>query len=82
MTILLKYNRDIHGVRVIGKTSELLDLTDSLSIELVLLAIPSADKKIVKSLVDQCSQISVPCQTLPSVFEMADRGVDASGYGL
>ncbi len=74
----VKYNRDIHGVRVIGKTSELISIIQSLSIELVVLAIPSADKETVKNMVDQCNQISVACQTLPSVFEMAGAGVDAS----
>ncbi len=43
-----------------------------------MLAIPSADRKVVKKLVDQCNQVNVPCQTLPSVFEIADHGVDAS----
>lgn len=73
-----KYNREIHGIRVIGGTSELMDLTRSLSIELVLLAIPSAENKIIKNLFEQCNQIGVPCQTLPSVFEMANLDVDAS----
>ena len=73
-----KYNRDIHGVRVIGKTAELVEVIRSISIELVVLAIPSADKNVVKGLVNECNQIRVPCQTLPSVFEMAGQGVDAS----
>ena len=72
-----KLNRDIHGIKVMGKKADLGELVRSLSIELVLLAIPSADKKTVHCFVNQCNQINVPCQILPSVFEMAGRGVDA-----
>ena len=73
-----KFNRDIHGIRVMGKTAEIEELVNSLSIELVLLAIPSADKKTVHSFVRQCNQINIPCQILPSVFEMEGHGVDAN----
>ena len=73
----LKFNRDIHGIKVMGTTGDIDALVNSLSIELVLLAIPSADKKTVHSFVKKCGQINIQCQILPAVFEMAGRDIDA-----
>lgn len=73
-----KINRDIHGVRVLGTTKELQCLVDTLEIDLVLIAVPSAENTIVRYLVDCCRDINVPCQTLPSAYEITDQCVDAS----
>jgi len=71
------FQREIHGIPVRGKTEQLAEYVAQLSIELVLLAIPSAHKSLLQRLVVECNQIGVRCQTLPSVFEMAGRQVDA-----
>lgn len=72
-----KQQRDIHGIRVVGGTEKLAEIVEFLSGELVLLAMPSAGKKVVQRLVEECRKIGVRCQTLPSVFEMAGTNVDA-----
>lgn len=69
-------HREIHGVPVYGKSDQLEQCIRELSIELVLLAIPSAHKSLLQRLVTECNRIGVRCQTLPSVFEMAGRQVD------
>lgn len=71
------HKREIHGIPVQGGTDMLLDCVRALSIELVLIAIPSADKTLLQKLVLECQEIGVSCQTLPSTFEMAGRQVDA-----
>jgi FlaA1/EpsC-like NDP-sugar epimerase len=71
------HKREIHGIPVQGGTDRLSECVNALSVELVLLAMPSADKSLLQRLVLECNQIGVRCQTLPSVFEMAGRQVDA-----
>jgi FlaA1/EpsC-like NDP-sugar epimerase len=73
--VMLK--REIHGIPVRGKTDQLAECVAELSIELVLLAIPSAHKSFLQRLVLECNRLGVRCMTLPSVFEMAGRQVDA-----
>jgi FlaA1/EpsC-like NDP-sugar epimerase len=70
------HKREIHGIPVQGGTDRLSECVNALSVELVLLAMPSADKSLLQRLVLECNQIGVRCQTLPSVFEMAGRQVD------
>jgi FlaA1/EpsC-like NDP-sugar epimerase len=71
------YKREIHGVPVQGGTDRLGECVRMLSVELVVLAMPSADKALLQRLVLECNRLGVQCQTLPSVFEMAGRQVDA-----
>lgn len=69
--------REIHGVRVVGGTDEIPSIVRDMDIELVILAIPSADKKVLRHLVQLCREVDVPCQTLPSVLEMKGMEVEA-----
>jgi len=73
----LKQQREIHGIRVVGDTGSLAEIVELLACDLVILAMPSAGRKTVQRLVEECSQIGVQCKTLPSVFEIADMPVDA-----
>lgn len=70
-----KHNREIHGVPVAGGLIELRSIAESLSIELVIFAIPSADRSVMKEVFSQCNAMDLPCQTLPSLFEMAGEEV-------
>ncbi len=70
-------NREIHGIRVVGETMDLPRIVSKQEIELVILAIPSAGKKVIRHLVQLCRQVNVVCQTLPSVLEMKGMDVDA-----
>lgn len=72
-----KQEREIHGIRVVGDTDNLAEIVGYLSVELVLLAITSAGKSVIQRIVNECNELGVQCQTLPSVFEMAGMQVDA-----
>ena len=73
-----KQGREIHGVRVIGTTNSIENIVKALEIELVLLAMPSADKSTIQRVVSLCNKAKVECRTLPSVFEMKGADVDAA----
>ncbi len=70
-------NREIHGVRVIGKTEDISSVVPDQNIELVIIAIPSAGKKVIRHLVQLCREVNTVCQTLPTVHEMQGMDVDA-----
>ncbi|OKY73777.1 MAG: polysaccharide biosynthesis protein [Desulfobulbaceae bacterium DB1] len=65
-----KHGREIHGVRVYGSLDDIEDLVGSYDIELVLLAIPSAGRKVVQRVASVCAKIGVTCHTLPSLQDM------------
>ncbi len=70
-------NREIHGIRVVGNTEEISAIVSELDIEMVILAIPSAGKTVIRHLVQLCQALNVVCLTLPSVLEMKGGDVDA-----
>lgn len=65
------HNREIHGIPVAGSIDSLEEIAPGFGCELVLIAIPSADKTLLQSIVAQCNRIEIPYKTLPSVLEIA-----------
>jgi len=71
-----KHGRDLHGIRVYGEISTIPQIVKMLDVELVLFAIPSADKVVLKRLIAECVQQGIACKTLPSIYEMPNGNVD------
>ncbi|HFD80710.1 MAG TPA: polysaccharide biosynthesis protein [Gammaproteobacteria bacterium] len=61
----MKQGREIHGIRVFGRCDDLVDLSERLAVDLVVLAIPSAKSRQMRRLVALCEQAGVPFRTLP-----------------
>lgn len=73
-----KHGLEIHGVRVVGGSGELAQCIDNLSIDVVLLAMPTAPAPLVRKMVKQCAEAKVACRTVPSLPELADGKVEVS----
>ena len=71
------HKREIHGVRIVGATKDIPVVVNKLDIALVILAIPSAGREIVRELAELCRRARVTCLTLPSVHELSGHEVDA-----
>ncbi|MDD5757637.1 MAG: nucleoside-diphosphate sugar epimerase/dehydratase [Desulfobulbaceae bacterium] len=73
---ILKHGREIRGVRVLGSLTDLATIGQQLSIETVLLAIPSARRESILSMVKECSRLELECKTLPSIFELTGQQIE------
>jgi FlaA1/EpsC-like NDP-sugar epimerase len=73
-----KHGRELHGVRILGSTSDLVHTIDQHAIDVVLLAIPSAGSSLTRMTVEGCRDSNVRCVTLPSLEELDDGRVDVS----
>ncbi len=73
-----RQGQEVHGVRIIGRVDDLPQAVKSFSVEVVLLAIPSAPHQLVRRISEQCREMDVPCRVLPSIAEMADGRVTVS----
>ncbi|TNF91509.1 MAG: polysaccharide biosynthesis protein, partial [Gammaproteobacteria bacterium] len=65
-----KKGREIHGIRILGTIDQLPKLVPELAIELVLIAIPSANHHEMKRLVEYCEQANVMFKTLPTTVDV------------
>lgn len=66
-----KQGTEILGVRVIGSTQKIPELSLRLKVDLILIALPSADAKHMRNIVDLCRQAKVDYRTLPSLNALA-----------
>lgn len=57
--------RDIHGVPVKGRSIDIPELTKRLSIDVIVLAVPSASAKERKRLIELCEKTGVQFRTVP-----------------
>jgi len=65
-----KLGKEIHGIRVVGGTDSIAGLADQLTIDLILIALPSATTEQMRMIVECCEQASVPFRTLPKLQDL------------
>ncbi len=65
-----KQKHQIHGVKVIGKLSDLRRALDIRPVDEVIIAIPSAGGKVVRLVTDICRLKGVPFRTMPGLYEL------------
>ena len=73
-----RQGQELHGVRVTGRLDELEQVAARLSADVVLLAIPSAPRQLVRKVSEQCRMMGLTCRVLPSIAELADGRVAVS----
>lgn len=66
-----KIGLEIHGIRVLGNTSKLAAIVQEKEVELILIAIPTANTAQMRRVVNLCEQTQVPYRTLPSFNDIA-----------
>ena len=60
-----KLGMDIHGIRVLGDCDDIPNICKRHGVDLILIAIPSADSKEMRRIVQCCEETGVPMRTLP-----------------
>ncbi|MFT3893349.1 MAG: nucleoside-diphosphate sugar epimerase/dehydratase [Anaerolineales bacterium] len=65
-----KQNHSIHGVKVIGVVNDLASLIDLHHVSEVVIAIPSAPGKLVRTVNDVCRLKGVPSRAMPGIYEL------------
>lgn len=73
-----KRGLEVHGVRVLGTTNQISDLVRQFSVDLILIAIPSARSATMRRLVTLCEQCNVTFRTLPSIAALAAGRVEVN----
>jgi FlaA1/EpsC-like NDP-sugar epimerase len=66
----------IHGLKVLGTTTQLDRLLDDVEPDEVIIAIPSAPGVLRERVVRACRERDIPVKTLPSVFELISGSVN------
>jgi FlaA1/EpsC-like NDP-sugar epimerase len=73
-----KMGMKLHGVPVLGNTSQLKNLILDNDVEDVIIAMPSAVNKIVRTIVDSCKNANINYKILPGIGELIDGTLSIS----
>ena len=73
-----KKGMKMHGVPVLGGTRQLKTLILANEIEDVIIAMPSANSKTIRGILDSCKNANVTFKTLPSIGELIDGTLTVS----
>jgi len=72
---LTKVGRLLHGVPILGPTSELKNLSKRVGADEALIAIPSATSSQMRALLARCEESGLPSKTVPGMGELIDGKV-------
>ncbi len=70
-----KVGRQIHGIPIFGPISDLGPIVSQLSVDEMLIAIPSASSQQMRNIVSICKENGLPFKTVPGMGELIDGKV-------
>ncbi len=73
-----KKGMKLHGISVLGPSRKLKEYIRLYEIQDVIIAMPSADGKTIRNIVDSCKNANVTFKTLPSIGELIDGTLSIS----
>ncbi|OFI05783.1 UDP-N-acetyl-alpha-D-glucosamine C6 dehydratase [Clostridium acetireducens DSM 10703] len=73
-----KKGKLISGVKVLGGRERIIEICNQKHIEEIILAIPSADVKIKRAIINTCKNTKCKLKTLPGIYEIIDGKVNIS----
>ena len=68
----------IHGVEIVGRTEAIHDLCMDLGVQEVLIALPHATPKVIRSLIERCEGLNVLFRTVPPMTDVIAGRVQVS----
>lgn len=70
-----KKGKEIHGVRVAGNCARLPRICNRLAVDLIMLAVPSADSEQMQHIVNQAELTGLPFRTVPELSDLMTGNV-------
>jgi len=74
----LKHGRRLHGLPILGAVNTLSSL--SVNFDEIYICVPSADRKQMLNIVDECKKTGKPFKTLPSLSELIEGNISISQF--
>jgi len=75
-----KVNKQIHGIQVLGTSSELGAVLLHNQVDQVLIAVPSAPAELIRRIVEQCRERNVQFRKLPGVRDLIHGNISLSQF--
>jgi FlaA1/EpsC-like NDP-sugar epimerase len=66
---------EIHGIRVLGKTASIPEISRQKEPDIIVLAVPSANSEQMQAILSRCEETGLPLRTLPKMQDMVSGQV-------
>jgi FlaA1/EpsC-like NDP-sugar epimerase len=73
-----KAHQQIHGLPVLGNIASMGAVAQSQRIDEVVIAIPTAGGRTVRSVAERCQALNIPSRVMPGFYELLDNQVSVS----
>lgn len=73
-----KLKKNIHGVPVLGRVKDIGKIVETIKIDELIIAIPSASSREMRHIVEVCKGTGIPYKTVPGIGEIIDGKVSVS----
>ncbi len=70
------HNSKIQGVPVLGTIDKLSEVIESIEVDIIIIAMPSANDEQMRRIIELCEQCSVPVRTLPKLDRVINQSVN------
>ena len=67
--------RDIHGIPIVGDTSEIPEIVQDYNIDIIMLALPSASSRDMRRIVEICETTDIPFRSVPKLSDLMSGNV-------
>lgn len=73
-----KWGRYVQGIKVVGGRNTIVENAALYGIDEIIIAIPSAPKRVIKEIIDICQETNCKLRTLPGMYQLVNGEVDVS----
>lgn len=73
-----KWGRYVQGIKVVGGRDAIVENAALHGIDEIIIAIPSAPKRVIKEIIDICQETNCKLRTLPGMYQLVNGEVDVS----
>ena len=73
-----KIGRELYGVPIVGKRSDIIELAGEYDIDSIIVAIPSASAADKKEILNLCKETGAKIRTLPAIYQLANEEISIS----
>lgn len=74
----MKYNRMIHGYKVLGNRFDIADVVKNYRVQEIIVAMPSAGATHIREILEICAPLKVATKTLPGIYQLINGDVSVS----
>lgn len=70
-----KWKARIHNIKVFGPRDKIIEIVENWEIDVIIIAIPSAEPKVIRDIVDICTKTKVSIKIIPAIHEIINGTV-------